>query len=217
MNVPFVVISITTSLLSIGTQSAVFIVINNSNAAVHLAPLWNGSPKNLDKLEPGQSKQYDSALNTVTGMRWSVGQTVFRAEVKLSKVNLGGKFEIQKDGLYTYSFGVDGSGTGQASKTIVERPSRPAAASASTPTEMRPSQSVPQENQRYNECTSLRLTGRESGNEEEVIKEECQREAIKKIPAQQTYNECISYGLTGRESGSEEEAIKEECRKKAGL
>lgn len=203
------------SLPCIRLQAAVFTVTNNSDSSVRFAPRWEGSPKTLDTLEPSKSKQYDSGLNTVTGMRWSIGQTVFVAEVKLGKINLGGKFEIKKDGLFSYYFGIDGSGTGQASKTVVVIPSRPTAKPAFSLPALPPSQPITQEQQKIDECNS-RLTGRESGSEEEAILAECRKEAMKEIPAQQKYDTCISR-LTGRESGSEEEAIKQECRKNAGL
>lgn len=106
-------------------NAAVFNVKNNSRQAIYVRPIWAGRPFSLDRLQPGQSKDYESLTAKPTAIHWvevvssGNGQMFlkgFEANIKLWELNLGGKFEILNDGSYSYMFGVDGSGNGSATK-----------------------------------------------------------------------------------------------------
>jgi hypothetical protein len=108
-------------------EAATFKVHNEGTNTIYVRPIWNGRAACLDRLAPGQSAEYNSWFEKVTGIHWAEqtavkeGSTPVKGEmiikgfttgINLGGLNLGGNFKIQNSGSFNYNFGVDGSSSG---------------------------------------------------------------------------------------------------------
>lgn len=72
----------------------------------------NGATGEYDRLQSQQAETYDTGFADLLKIGWMEKVagvvTSYEVNIKVNALNLGGHFDIQTEGRYTYDFGVDG-------------------------------------------------------------------------------------------------------------